>query len=64
MNENAMAAYLHLLRSVDKLSAVDDKIKIKSAYTLFKVVCRTELTSKEKWTVEKEWKSDAYKDRI
>jgi hypothetical protein len=53
--ESAMAAYFHLLKSIETVSDVDDKTKIKSAYTLFKVTCQKELTRTEKRIVEKEW---------
>jgi hypothetical protein len=57
MDEGAMDAYYHLLKSVSQYSNVDDKIKIYAAYTLFKVVTEKELTKKEKRIVENWWKN-------
>jgi hypothetical protein len=57
MDEGAMDAYYHLLKSVEMYSNVDDKIKIYAAYMLFKVVTEKELTEKEKLTVENWWRN-------
>ena len=57
MDEAAMEAYFHLLKSVETISSVDDETKMRTAYTLFKVVTQKRLTLNEKRTVEDWWKN-------